>query len=340
MNAVRIALVGYGNVGRAFARMLGRHRGPIRDAFGVEPVIMAIVTGRHGGVVDPGGIDVACLTDDRFDPAVDTTAVIESDGYDVMVELTPTNAMTGQPATDHIRRALGRGRHVITANKGPVAWAYRELRDLAAQRGVAFLFESTVMNGTPVFNMARETLMGCRVTEVRGILNATTNFVLARMGQGASLEEALEEGRRQGFVEADPTMDLDGWDPATKLAALMNVLMDAHVTPLDIQRTGIRGVTETDLATAAEAGKRVKLVCHGWLDEDGRPVGTVAPTLVGPDDIASLVNSTMQFVTINADVIGETTIVEHAFEPEIDRTAYGVLSDLLRILTSYHVRVP
>lgn len=332
MNTAHIALVGYGNVARAFARMLERQRDGIRSVYGVEPIITAIVTGSHGGVVDPRGIDVTHLSDDQFDMGIDAAAVIEAGKYDVMVELTPTNAMSGQPATDHIRHALERGKHVITANKGPLAWAYRELRDLAAEKGVAFLFESTVMNGTPVFNMARETLMGCRIIEVRGILNATTNFVLARMEQGASLEEALEEGGCQGFVEADPSLDLDGWDPATKLSVLMNVLMDAHVTPLDIQRTGIRGVTRDDLDAAARAGKRVKLVCHGWLDDAGQPVGTVEPTLVDASDIASLVNGTMQFVTINADIIGETTIVEHTFKPEIDRTAFGVMSDLLRIL--------
>ena len=336
MNTVRIALIGYGNVGRAFARMLERRRDHIRGVYDVEPVITAIATGRHGGVVDPEGIDVSSLGDDRFDKGLDADAIIASGAYDVMVELTPINIMTGQPATDHIRTALGMGKHVITANKGPVAWAYHELRDMADEQGVAFLHEACVMDGAPVFNMARETLMGCRIVEVKGILNATTNFILSHMERGMSFEDALEEGRRQGFVEADPSMDLDGWDAAAKLTALMNVLMDARITPLDIRRTGIGGITREDLDAAAAEGKRIKLLCHGWFDEDGNPVGVVEPTLVDAGDIACLMDSTMSYVTVNTDLTGEMTMIEHAFEPEIDHTAYGVLSDFLRILTTYY----
>ena len=133
-------------------------------------------------------------------------------------------------------------------------------------------------------------------------------------------------------MEADPSMDIDGWDASAKLTALMNVLMDVEITPLDIRRTGISAITKEDLDKAEEQGKKIKLLCHGWL-EDGKPIGVVEPTLVEKNDMAAIMDATMSYVTINTDLTGEMTMVEHAFEPEIDHTAYGVLSDLLRILT-------
>lgn len=332
MEKIRIALLGYGNVGQAFARMLRRREDYIKETFGLEPVITAISTGRHGGITRAEGIDTGKLTYDMFDPDLTDFDVIDFGEYDVICELTPINIMTGQPATDHIRKALELGKHVITANKGPVAWHYRELRDLAREKGVKFCYEATVMDGVPVYNMAQKTLMGCKITEIKGILNATTNFVLTEMEKGVSYEDAIEEGRRQGFVEADPSMDLDGWDASAKLTALMNVLMDEEITPLDIKRTGISGVTKEDLDKAAKEGKKIKLLCHGYL-ENGKPVGKVEPTLVDENDMAAIMDATMSYVTVNTDLMGEVTVVEHAFEPEIDHTAYGVLSDLLRILS-------
>lgn len=344
MDKIGIALIGYGNVGKAFARMLGRKRQYIRDTFGAEPVITAICTGSRGAVLRPigidgsGGIDTENLADELFDRDLDAFAVIASGEYDVMVELTPIDIMTGQPATEHVRRALDLGKHVITANKGPVAWAYRELRDLAKAKRVRFLYEATVMDGVPVYNLVHETLMGCRITEVSGIFNATTNFILTEMEKGSLYEDAIEEGRRQGFVEADPSMDVDGWDAAAKLTALMNVLMDEHITPLDIDRTGIGEITKEDLDAAAAQGKKIKLLCRGKLEDDGqgavRPVGTVKPTLVDKDSLPAIMDATSSYVSIMTDLMGGVTVIEEPFEPEIDHTAYGVLSDLLRILAS------
>ena len=333
MEKIRIALIGYGNVGQAFARMLERKKEYIEERFGKTPVISAIVTGRRGGLICPDGVDTSSITDDMFNKSLDALSVIKTGEYDIMAELTPINIMTGQPATDHIRCALELGKHVITANKGPIAWHYRELRDLAQAKGVQFCHEATVMDGAPVYNLVKENLMGCKITEVKGILNATTNFILTEMEKGVSYEDAIEEGRRQGFVEADPSMDLDGWDASAKLTALMNVLMDVEITPMDIRRTGIGGITKEQIDSAAAEGKKIKLLCHGWMEE-GRPIGVVEPTLVDENDMAAIMDATMSYVTINTDLTGEMTMVEHAFEPEIDHTAYGVLSDLLRILTN------
>ena len=335
MRTIRIALIGYGNVGKAFAEMLLRKEEYIRETFDAEPVITAICTASRGAYVRPAGIDTRALTDDMFDKRQDAFAVIESGEYDVMIELTPINIMTGQPATDHVRRALQLGRHVITANKGPIAWHYRELRELAKMQGVGFCHEATVMDGTPVYNLAKETLKGCRITEVSGIFNATTNFILTEMEKGTSFEDAVAEGRRQGFVEADPAMDVDGWDASAKLTALMNVLMDVEITPLEIDRTGIGSITKEDIDAAKAQGKRIKLLCRGTV-AGGKPVGTVRPTLVDERSLPAIMDATSSYVTIDTDLMGATTVIEEPFEPEIDHTAYGVLSDLFRILTDFY----
>ncbi len=336
MRTVRLALIGYGNVGKAFARMLQKRRGYIEENYDCHIEITAICTRSLGALVNPAGIDTENLEAGLFAQGASAFSVIDEADYDIMVELTPINIMTGMPAIDHIKHAMNRGKHVITANKGPIAWAYRDLAALAKENHVLFCHEATVMDGVPVFNLAKETLKACRITEVKGILNATTNYVLNQMEKGVSYEEAVKEGQRRGFVEADPTMDLEGWDASAKLTALMNVLMDVKITPTEIKRKGIGEITKEQLEEAARNGQKIKLVCRGWM-EDGKPVGTVAPQAVDGDDLLASINGTAAAVTVNTDLMGEVSIIEHVYEPEIDQTAYGVLSDLLRILTDWNL---
>lgn len=356
MKTIRMGLIGYGNVGRAFARMLKRREDYIRGTFDAEVVITAIsrstgsCVASRGTGIDKGagsgkgagscegagsgsvaGIDIDKLRDSDFDPSIKPLDVINGSYCDVIAELTPLNIRTGEPAITHIRTALENGIHVITANKGPIAWAYRPLRDLARERGVMFLHEATVMDGIPVYNLVRENMMGCKITEVSGILNSTTNYILTEVAKGVPFDDAVREGQRRGFVEADPSMDLEGYDAAAKLTSLMNVLMDVFITPDDIDRTGIGGITKEDIERAAADGMKYKLICRGRM-EGGRPVGTVKPELVPKDSLYGTVDGIGSCVTVTTDLMGAVTVVQHVFEPEIDQTAYGVLSDLLRIL--------
>lgn len=331
MKTVKMALIGYGNVGQGFARMLKRREDYIRETYDSEVKITVICTGSKGVLVDPNGIDTDNIDYAAFDKSKSTLQVIDEADYDLMAELTPINIKTGQPAIEHIKHAMNRGKDVTTANKGPIAWAYRELRDLAEANKVSFFYEPTVMDGIPVYDFARETLKGCKITEIKGILNATTNFVLEKMANGVTFEDAVKDGQRQGFVEADPSMDLEGWDAAAKLTALMNVVMDAHITPDQIERKGISHITKKDIDDAKAKHKKIKLLCHGWI-ENGQPKGTVSPQLVDDDSLIASINGTMSSVTMNTDLMGEVSVIEHAYEPEIDHTAYGVLIDLFFIL--------
>ena len=226
--------------------------------------------------------------------------------------------------------AIGRGKHAITANKGPVAWYFRELKYLAEEKNVGFYYETVVMDGTPVFNLVEHTLKMAKVTEVKGILNSTTNFILEEMAKDCDMDDIMERGRAKGFIEADPAMDIEGYDAAGKVTALLNVLMDAGITPDQVKRKGIEDITLDDMRNAEERGKVIKLLCKGSLDEDGNVIAEVAPQEIPMTDMLASVNSTTSIVSITTDLMKTVSIVEH--EPEIEQTAYGVFGDMLRVL--------
>ncbi len=340
MKELKIAMLGFGNAGRSFAGLLLDKYEDIRKGYDCEIKVTAIVTGSRGCLINENGLDIAGACEDinlrgRFDTkhpdysAANAMEIAEKAEYDVLIELTPLAIFSGQPAIDHISTAIRRNKHVITANKGPVAWNFRRLRDMAKGQGVQFCYETTVMDGTPVFNLVEETLKLCRVTEVNGILNSTTNFILEELAGGGDYEAIIEAGKARGFVEADPSMDVEGWDAAAKTAALLNVLMDADITPNDIDRKGIENITSEQLQDAKTSGKTIKLLCRGFF-RDGKVVGTVAPEEVDNNDLLASITGTSSVVTITTDLMGPVSIVEH--DPEILQTGYGVLSDLIRVI--------
>jgi homoserine dehydrogenase len=187
------------------------------------------------------------------------------------------------------------------------------------------------MDGTPVFNLSDETLKMCKVTEVKGILNSTTNFVLEELAKGKNYDDVIEEGKARGFVEADPSMDIEGWDAAAKTAALLNVLMDADITPYDVDRKGIEDITYEQIMHAEKRGNTIKLLCYGGI-ENGKVVGRVSPKEIPKGSLLAGISGTSSVVTITTDLMGTISIVEH--DPEIEQTAYGVFSDLIRVISN------
>jgi homoserine dehydrogenase len=185
------------------------------------------------------------------------------------------------------------------------------------------------MDGTPIFNLVKNTLPGCKVLSFKGILNSTTNFVLEEMENGNSYEDAIIEAKRRGFAEEDPSMDIDGWDAAAKTAALLNVLMDTNINPTEIDRQGIAHITLRDIETAKEKQCKIKLLCEGYI-EDNIPKGKVHPVYVSNKDILSNIDATSSILGITTDLMGEVQIIEK--NPEIQQTAYGIYSDLLTLI--------
>ncbi len=336
----KIAMLGFGNAGQAFAKLLMDKHDEIIDKYKSDIKVVAISTNSRGSIVNEAGIDLNSALSDienlkhfnekREDySSLNSMEIAKTVDYDVIIELTPLEIFTGQPAIDHIKTALNRKRHAITANKGPIAWAFEELQALAKKQDVLFYYETTVMDGTPIFNLVEETLEFCKVTEVNGILNSTTNYVLEEIAKGKEYDDVIVEGKKRGFIEANPAMDIEGWDAAAKTTVLLNTLMGANITPMDIDRKGIEGITNKQIEDAAKRGNVIKLICHGSI-KDGKVIGIVQPKEIGKDNIYSNIKGTSSIVTITTDLMGEISIVEH--EPEIEQTAYGVFGDLIRVI--------
>lgn len=337
----KLALLGFGNAGQAFAEMLINKHEKIKDRYGFDVIVTAIATNTKGNLINPQGIDLREALDDlkkcgKFCneeqlSKMSTLEIVAEADYDVAIEMTPLNIFTGQPAIDHIETAFKRKKDVITANKGPIAWRFAKLREMAVTQGCKFFYETTVMDGTPVFNLTDKTLQMAEVTEVSGILNSTTNFILEELAAGAEYDDIMQRGREMGFVEADPAMDIEGYDAAAKITALLNVLMDAGITPDMVDRKGIEDITVEDITAAESRGNVIKLLCKGYRSPEGEIIATVKPEEIPKTDLLASIDSTTSVVSITTDLMKKVSVVEH--QPEIEQTAYGVFGDLLRVLS-------
>jgi homoserine dehydrogenase len=335
MSHYNLALLGFGNVGRSLAQLLLRKQDELNTRYNLTFAVTGIATPHHGCAIDHGGIDLerALSTPDlgelsefplKFSsPALD---FIRSSGADVLFENSPVNYETGQPAVDHLTTALEMGMHAITANKGPVVHAYRKLSDLAQANGVKFYFESTVMDGAPIFSLFRETLPSADLRSFQGVLNSTTNLILTRMETGDSFEKAVAYAQSIGVAETDPSGDVDGWDAAVKVAALVTVLMNIPLKPNQVEREGIRGITPELIYDAKLTGKRWKLVCTAQRTETGVKA-RVAPEMVLASSPLYQVEGTTSIVQFETDVLGLLSITET--DPGPATTAYGLLADFI-----------
>jgi homoserine dehydrogenase len=337
----RLAFLGFGNAARAFSQLLLDKASVLESTKGMDVQIVGISTRSRRTLYQPEGISLADLLEYDYTSKGwpeglpnqgaewSPMEMVEKADYDLLFEMTPLDIFSGQPAIQHVEKALLRGKDVITANKGPIAWDFSRLRNLAVEKGCRFYYETTVMDGTPVFNLVEKTLAFCQVTEVEGILNSTTNYVLEELGSGKNYQEILAEGKARGFMEEDSSLDLEGWDAAAKVSALLNVLMDAQINPLQIERQGILGITPEQIREAKKHNQVFKLICSGW--REGKQVrGRVKPILVPKDSIYGSIHGTSSMVSISTDLMGKLSIVEH--NPEILQTGYGLFSDLLRVL--------
>jgi homoserine dehydrogenase len=254
--------------------------------------------------------------------------LIERRVADVLVEASPTDLASGEPATSYIRAAITCGMHAVTANKGPVALHFAELRRAAAAAGVHFGFEGAVMSGTPALRLALSDLAGCEIAELRGIVNGTTNYILTQMEQGRDYAAALAEAQRLGYAEADPAGDVEGHDAAAKALILANVLMAASLGLGDIERAGITGVTREMVAEASAAGERWKLLAH--VRREGQRVrASVAPARLPLSHPLAGVGGVTNALTVTTDLLGEVTLIGPGAGGAA--TGFALLSDILAL---------
>jgi len=332
MPSYNLAIVGFGNVGRALLRLLIAKETELRRKYDIRWRLTGVATRRVGWFADADGFNPIALLNGHW-PAPAAAAPrnvrewLERAKADVFFEASSLEAHTGQPALEHLKVALESGAHAISANKGPVVHGYPELSALAKEKNRKFLFESTVMDGVPIFSLFP---LGLPATELRGfhgVLNSTTNVVLTEIEKGRTFADAVQRAQALGIAETDPTADLDGWDAAVKLTALAIVLMGADVKLEQVKRTGIRELSEEKIRAVRAAGMRYKLVCRAERKGDSVQCCVQPELLLASDALAGL-EGTSSAIRFDLDMFG-LSIVEH--NPGIEATAYGLLADLVRV---------
>ena len=337
---IAILLVGFGHVGRRFVHLLHELK-PFLDASGVEAVVVGIATRNHGAVFEDTGLDAVRIAQrvaggDVVAPASTSPtahSLIEQLGslsaeVRVLIETTTLEVQSGEPAISHVRSALSAGAHVISANKGPVAHAYEELADAARAAGRQFLFEGAVMDGIPIFNLVRESMPGVSIRGFRGVINSTTNHILTAMERGEPFDAALARMQAAGVAEADPSLAVDGWDTAAKVAAMANVWMGASLTPQDIRREGISASDARRVTDAVGRGQRVKLVGRAARTATGVEAAVRLEELAVEDPLGSL-DGQANALEFDTDVLGRVVITQR--DGGLEKTAYALFADLMAV---------
>lgn len=325
MKRYRICFLGFGNVGRALARLLVAKSAELRERYEIEWEITGIATRRMGWRASGEAIDVS-----------NTDAIPDQNGFnewiekarpDVVFETTSLNPETGQPAIDYLKKSLQSGAHTITANKAPVVYAYDELHAMAQANGKCFFFEATVLDSAPVFSLFRETLPGVKVRGFSGVFNSTTNVILETMEAGRSFAEGVKMAQELGVAETDPTHDVEGWDSIMKICAIARVILRVPLLPADVRREGIRGLDAQIVQAARTEGRPYKLLSRATVNADGSVAASVRPEQIGAGDPFGSVRGTSLAVHFELDTIPGLTIVSH--RPNLQSTAYGLLADFI-----------
>ena len=308
-----LAIVGFGNVGRRFAELIEERRELLERDYDLTCRITGTATRRRGNAIE------------TIDQLSRSSAPLR-----VMIETTTLDITAGEPAIDHVKRALANGCHVVTANKGPAAFAYHQLNALAEERQLSFLFEGAVMDGIPIFNLVRETMPAVRVERFTGVVNSTTNEILTALESGEAFGPALARMQAAGIAEADPSLDIDGWDAAAKTAALANVFFAARITPHDVDREGISADTADRARAAMQAGRRLRLVVSGGRGERAK----VALTELPHDTLLAGLRGTANALILETDTLGRVAVSQ--LDGGLTHTAYALLSDLITIRRRAH----
>jgi len=337
MKTYRMALIGFGNVGQGFTQIIADKGDDIARQFGVEIKIVAVSDIQKGNLYNPGGLDPQALLQAVSNGKSLETIKAPNHGWnplrtinetnaDVVAEMTYTNLQTAEPASGHVAAALRAGKHVVTTNKGPIALKYDELSRLAQQHKVQLGVEGTVMSGTPSLHLGIDFLKAAGIHKIQGILNGTTNYILTRMGEGSTYQEALEQAQRLGYAEADPTGDVEGFDAAGKVLIMANILMDTPLHMSDVDRKGISHLTAQDVEEAKENGEKWKLI--GTLSQESDQVkASVKPVRLPLSHPLASVDGATNAITYSTGLLGDVTLIG----PGAGRleTGYALVVDLI-----------
>ncbi len=338
----RIALLGFGVVGQGFAEIIQNKSKMLEEQFGLDATIVAVSDMMKGSLYHPEGLSIEALLKtvketgklDAYPEqqglirGLNSFETIKNSNADTIVEVTFTDVKTGQPAIDHCKCAFEHGRNVIMSNKGPVALAFPELHALAKKHQVLWGYEGSVMSGTPALRMPITSLAGNDITEIQGILNGTTNYMLTRMEDGLSYEEALKEAQSLGYAEADPTSDVEGFDALYKIVILSNVVLGVPLKITDVERQGISHLTKEQIEQAKREGKKWKLIAK-LKNEQGTITASVKPEMISLDHSLANITGATNAITYTCDLAGPITLIG-AGAGKVE-TGFSILIDLINI---------
>lgn len=336
---MKLAMLGFGNVGQGIARILVEEKQLLKDKYGFDFQVTGVYDKLKGGVLAPGGVDLEKLLALAADgkslsgypggsDELTSEQIIDESEADVLLEMTYTDLETGQPAIDFVKRALKRGMSVTTSNKGPAVLALDELNGLAAENNARFMIEGSVMSGTPVINLATKNLAGAAITGFKGILNGTTNFILTRMEEGLAYDAALAEAQEKGYAEADPTNDVEGFDAGAKGVILANLLMNAGIKLSEIPKQGISHLTPEIIKEAAAENCRYKVLVECSTD-NGKAEVKVGPVKLPMSDPLSAIGGATNAITFDTNMLGPVTIIG-AGAGRVE-TGFALLADILEL---------
>ena len=331
MKNYNLGFIGFGNVGRALARLLATKSTELREIYGIECRITGVASRRLGWLTNPEGFTTSELASaslsEASSRAAGVTDWLQQAKPDVVFETTSLNHETGQPAIEYLTAVLSSGAHAVTANKGAVVHGYDELKQLANAAGKHFFFEATVLDSAPVFSLFRETLPAVKLRVFTGAFNSTANVVIESMEAGRSFEEGVKTAQELGITETDPAHDVDGWDATVKICALAKVLVGVPLKPGDVRREGIRNLATRTLQAARAEGKPYKLLARAKFADDGSVTASVRPEQVALTDPLGNVRGTSLAVHFELDMMPGLTITSH--RPNLQSTAYGLLADFI-----------
>ncbi len=340
----KLAFIGFGVVGQGLSEILIEKKNLLERKYNFKYSIVAISDFNKGSIYDENGLDMEKILRlikqgkklNEYPSGIknlDSISTIKDTNADTIIEVTYTDVKTGEPALTHIKTAFEYNKNVISTNKGPPIKESRNLIKIAENKNLHYGFEGVVMAGTPVINLFRHTLAGTNVKDFRGILNGTTNYILTRMEEGMSYEDALKKAQELGFAEADPTGDVEGFDALGKVVILTNVVLGKKITWKDVKRKGITEITKKEIELAKKEGKKWKLISSAEIRSNGKLEAKVWPEKISINDPLFGISESINALTFNTDELGKVTIVGPGAGKR--ETGYSLLIDLLEMNKKY-----
>lgn len=341
MPAFRLVLIGFGSVHQELIHILLQKRSLLDERYGIRLEVVGVADS-GGGVVQAQGLDLNSLlahkqrqqsvrTFKGGEAVSDALTLAQTSDYDLLLEASPVNLKDGEPGLSCVRAALGQGRSCVLANKAPLVLDYDGLQQLAHRHDSHLAFSATVCGGLPVINVGQRDLIGAEILRLEGVFNSTSNYILSRMAEGESFSEALAEAQRRGLAEAEPSLDVDGWDTANKLVIIANAVLNLPLTLESVSVEGIRGLTSPEISEVQRSGQVYKLVASAEKMADGYQF-QVAPKLVAEHSFLGKLEGWQMGIVFYTDIYEEIYLKVDERGP--GATAAAMLRDIVNLIQS------